>query len=368
MCEPPLQRRVRVAIYKTAPVTKRPSILAWWLASLALLPIGCDKEKDQVQAYRAPKDAPEEPFARAAPDAPPLPAGDMAWDVPDGWRAEENKSSMRVATLSAGEGDGRIEVAISQLGGTAGGIRPNIDRWRGQIGLGDATDAELLEDTTEIRNDPARGLMVHLVGPDASMLAAIFPAQTRTWFIKATGEKTVIESHRDGFAQLCNSIRFGKSPTMGPSRPPSAEAPRSPETPKPGSPTWDAPDGWTQDSTPRQMSVASFTVRDGDQEAVLTITPLGGPPRLLGNINRWRRQVGLGPIESLAIDPPASIEVAGAQGHLVDLRGAETHMLGVIVERPPQTWFYKLTGPDPLVSDQKAAFEAFVRSTRFEEG
>ena len=178
MCEPPLQRRVRVAIHKAATVTRRPSILAWWLASLALLPIGCDKEKDQVQAYRAPKDAPEEPFAQAAPDAPPLPAGDMAWDVPDRWRAEENKSPMRVATLSAGEGDGRIEVAISQLGGDAGGIRPNIDRWRRQIGLAAATDAELLEDATEIRNDPARGLMVHLVGPNDSMLAAIFKSRS----------------------------------------------------------------------------------------------------------------------------------------------------------------------------------------------
>ena len=61
-----------------------------------------------------------------------------------------------------------------------------------------------------------------------------------------------------------------------------------------------------------------------------------------------------------------TIEVAGEQGHFVDLAGSANHILGVIVPRGDTTWFYKLSGPDRLVAGQRAAFEAFVGSIRFE--
>jgi hypothetical protein len=114
------------------------------------------------------------------------------------------------------------------------------------------------------------------------------------------------------------------------------------------------------------MSVASFTVSGGGQEAALTITPLGGNQDPLANINRWRRQVGLPPLTDLGDDPPQPIDVAGVSGSLVDIGGPEGRTLAVIAPRGGMTWFYKLSGPDPLVKSQRDAFEAFVRSVRFD--
>ena len=74
------------------------------------------------------------------------------------------------------------------------------------------------------------------------------------------------------------------------------------------------------------------------------------------------------PVEDLSDDPPQPIQVAGQTGALVDLPGPSKHMIGVIAERDGVTWFYKLVGPDPLVAEQKPAFEAFVRSIRFDGG
>ena len=145
-----------------------------------------------------------------------------------------------------------------------------------------------------------------------------------------------------------------------------AGAPSAP-APGPVAPTWGRlPEGWSVDAAPVAMSVASFTVRDGSQEASLSITPLGGTQDLLANVNRWRRQVGLEPLAELTESPPESLEVAGRPGSLVDIAGDLRRTLGVISTRGETTWFYKLSGPDRLVAGQRAAFEAFVGSIRFE--
>ena len=52
----------------------------------------------------------------------------------------------------------------------------------------------------------------------------------------------------------------------------------------------------------------------------------------------------------------------------MDIAGSDRRTLGVVATQGPVTWFYKLSGPDPLVEGQRPAFEAFVRSIRFEGG
>jgi len=214
--------------------------------------------------------------------------------------------------------------------------------------------------------------MVDLVGPvpkgaaspASRMLAAIFPTAGRTWFIKATGPAPVMAKHREGFIALCRSVRFSGRPAA-----PSQQAAAPTRAARTQSrPAWDLPTGWVPDAQAKPMSVASFTIKADSAEAVVTITPLPGPQKLLSNINRWRRQVGLDPIGSLGDNPPEPIDVAGHKGSLVELRGASKHMIGVIAERDGVTWFYKMVGPDPLVAAQKAAFGAFVRSVRFDGG
>ncbi|MCZ6699971.1 MAG: hypothetical protein O7D94_13655 [Planctomycetota bacterium] len=344
--------------------------------TIAMLWPGCDdREQEQIRTYRAPKPPP------AAGSA----TGVMQWDRPQGWRSVPNPeatgfASMRLATLAAGEGDNQIEVVISQLGGDGGGLIANINRWRGQVGLEPSTDPE----RSRIEARGAQGIFVDLAGsaPEGSsaestrMLAAIFPGADRTWFIKTTATRDRLDAHFEGFMSLCRSVRFGEAPpperasqalvAEAPvSEAPESEAPAS-GSPQRGGPTWSLPNGWERDEQPATMSLASFRIRGGGQEARVTITPLNTPPNLLGNVNRWRGQVNLGPQASLSEDPPKSLPVDGQPGYYVDLKGAQLHTLGVIATRGKTTWFYKLSGPDPLVSEQTAAFESFVGSIRFE--
>ena len=51
------------------------------------------------------------------------------------------------------------------------------------------------------------------------------------------------------------------------------------------------------------------------------------------------------------------------------MAGKETRrILGVVVPRRGQTWFFKMTGPADLVDKQKPVFEAFLKSVRFDGG
>lgn len=345
-------------------------VLASIAAAALVAGAGCDNRADEIRSYTIPKETPPPISVPMQQQAQRPAAGPMQWDLPDGWTQIANPNPMRFATLTAGEGDERIEVAISQLAGAAGGIAANINRWRGQIGLPPASESELAGAARPIVARGAQGVMVDLVGvppegsdaPGPRMLAAIFPAERQTWFIKTTAHAPVMDNHTEAFVTLCESVRFS-STADGILRAGAV----SPAAPAPDSPTWELlPDGWSVDAAPAAMSVASFTVRDGSQEASLSITPLGGTQDLLANVNRWRGQVGLEPLAELAESPPVSLEVAGRPGSLVDVAGPDRRTLVVISTRGATTWFYKLSGPDGLVAGQRTAFEAFIGSIRFE--
>jgi hypothetical protein len=93
---------------------------------------------------------------------------------------------------------------------------------------------------------------------------------------------------------------------------------------------------------------------------------------LAANVNRWRRQVGaelLPDEETLKTLRP--IKLDGNAAHALDLTGPNVagkttqRILAAIVMRDGQTWFFKLSGPASLVGEQKAAWEAFLKSVRF---
>jgi hypothetical protein len=136
---------------------------------------------------------------------------------------------------------------------------------------------------------------------------------------------------------------------------------------------WQTPAGWTE-LPAGQMRVASFSVKNKDnQEAQTSIIPL---PNLAGkdleNVNRWRGQIGLEPINaSILATQVLTVTIAGMDGHLYDMAGTPpdqnqvTRILGAILNREGMTWFIKMTGPDALVASQKSTFIDFLKTLSF---
>jgi hypothetical protein len=121
------------------------------------------------------------------------------------------------------------------------------------------------------------------------MLAAIIDRGSQDWFFKLAGPDALVSTHRETFQTFLESIRFAKE--------------------QPSVPSWDLPEGWTQEQG-SAMRHATIRIPSGETTLELTVVTL---PRiendetrfLLSNINRWRGQMGLSPMDPA--DLPASV-------------------------------------------------------------
>jgi hypothetical protein len=137
--------------------------------------------------------------------------------------------------------------------------------------------------------------------------------------------------------------------------------------------TWQLPVGW-QEQAPGPMRAGLFTVAGTDnQTAQVSIVPLAGRGGgELENVNRWRGQVGLGRIGEAEMGKLAEpVEIAGRSGRMFDLSGVppgqsqKTRILAAILFEADTAWFFKMTGPEGLVEQQKPGFVGFLKTVSF---
>jgi len=133
--------------------------------------------------------------------------------------------------------------------------------------------------------------------------------------------------------------------------------------------TWSAPASW-QPKALGAMRKGSYTIAgEGGTTADLSITAFpGAVGGEFANVNRWRGQLSLPPIDEAAL-PSAVTRLT--QGSLtltvVDLAstgpGAQ-RILGAMVPFGGAMWFFKLIGPDALVAQTKPAFLDFLKTVQ----
>lgn len=119
---------------------------------------------------------------------------------------------------------------------------------------------------------------------------------------------------------------------------------------------WVVPAGWSADTEPRPMRLATFIVPDesGDVEVAITRFPgrVGGE---LANINRWRGQMGLVSIEGADLEGTLTrFEAPGFEGYRARIESDAGVMLaaGVYEQASDHTWFVRATVTEPEVADR----------------
>ena len=141
------------------------------------------------------------------------PTADIAWTLPDGWTvqpegdplrlvgfwAADPEDSAAVAAARAGQPDPRaVDVSIVKLAGAAGGLRANVVRWLGQVGVSETFADEAIAAATPITTASGQtGIVVDftpLLSGDLtqtqSIIGAILEAGEHTVFVKAMGPRT----------------------------------------------------------------------------------------------------------------------------------------------------------------------------------
>ncbi len=133
--------------------------------------------------------------------------------------------------------------------------------------------------------------------------------------------------------------------------------------------TWTAPAAWVA-KAPGAMRKGSYAIRHEAGEADLSITAFPGDTGgLLANLNRWRGQIGLAPLAATELEANLDhLDANGLHFDIVDFagtaNGAPTRILGAVLNRPGETWFFKLMGPDAAVAGEKPAFVAFLQTIK----
>jgi hypothetical protein len=132
------------------------------------------------------------------------------------------------------------------------------------------------------------------------LLGLAIPDGNSTWYVKLMGPSEVINDQSKAFDQFVASIKFPK------------------EGDKPM--TWTVPEGWRKGKG-NQFSYAAFAVGPESGPSVeLTISQVGGS--VLDNLNRWRGQLGLNPIQQSEIAQTFSeIQIDGKKALKVDMSG-----------------------------------------------
>jgi hypothetical protein len=111
----------------------------------------------------------------------------------------------------------------------------------------------------------------------------------------------------------------------------------------------------------------------GSKQADVSVVPLGGSGGTdLGNVNRWRGQMGLPDIEAGELPKVTQeVQIGSQAGQLYDIAGPspgsgdKARMLVAVLRREGTAWFFKMTGDDELVAQQKPAFVGFLKSVAF---
>lgn len=307
------------------------------------------------------------------------------FDVPDGW-TNLAPTSMRAVNLAIAR-EPAAQCTLTLLSGDGGGLASNIDRWRGQMGLGASTPAELaalpvgeLLGRSAVRVDFSGDYagMGSTASSGYRMVGLLAVATEGSAFLKFVGPAPVVESELAAFDAVAASLRVRDNAVANvdvSAAPPTAPA-AAPAAAQSGGVAgsnsklrWQAPPTWTQGPT-RMMREVTYTTPDGMDCYISILAGDGGGIR--ANFDRWRAQMGAAPLSSEELAALERAPSLGATALLIEIGGSfegmsgekveDALMLGAVIAQDDATVFVKLVAPTPVAQREREAFRAFVSS------
>jgi hypothetical protein len=148
--------------------------------------------------------------APASTNAKHVPANSDApkWKVPANWQ-QKAPGPMITAAYAVTGADGQADVTISKFPGTVGGLGPNVNRWRGQLGLQPLSEDEAAKSAEMVEVDGKKdAYMVDLKGTNARtgkpahLVALGVPRGGDTWFYKLLGDDAAVTKEKDTFLKF----------------------------------------------------------------------------------------------------------------------------------------------------------------------
>ncbi len=138
--------------------------------------------------------------------APAAPVPTAAPKLPAGWTVLEPGPMQMGKFAVPAQGEAKAEVSVSVFPSDTGGAISNVRRWRGQLGLPEVADAELLAAAKPLDGATAGATLVDLQNEGKSLVAAVVPREGRWFFYKLLGDAPAVSAARESF------LSFAKTP------------------------------------------------------------------------------------------------------------------------------------------------------------
>jgi hypothetical protein len=338
---------------------------------------GCGKESISVQ--KAPKEAAApavNPHGAMNPHAALGAQAPIRWKLPSGWE-EQPPDQMRLGNfIVKGPGGAQAQTTIIPLAGMAGSDLDNVNRWRSQVGLAPITETEMNSQAGKVMIGATEAPLFEISGKPpgketpSRILVTLLRQGGMSWFFKMTGDDELVQKNKGAFTEFLKSVEFvqpAADPHAGMQlQSLAAQAANTAPGESAAKFSWQVPSAW-KELPPGPMQKAKFLATSKEGEKIeATVSSLGGEGGgLLGNVNRWRGQIGLSAIDTAELAKLAvKTNWHGAEFTVVDLENNQnkTALCAVISSQKQETWFFKLTGEAPLVAREKEAFLKFVQS------
>lgn len=369
---------------------------------MALTLAGCSKQ--EVTTYKIPKDSTSE-HSTAANNAGSavdphagmmmsMPAVKVA-QLPEGWAENPNPGAMRAASYIVSNGEGNeAEVAVIPMGGMQNVELQLVNMWREQLKLAALSEDDMGGQSVAVPIANGQGKLFELASEEAVLggqhkariLVAMLKDDQLTWFFKFAGEDELVGANKQKFLDFLKAVTFEAPSAMPAGHPPMAGGTgmgtgqgmmgSGGATIPPGAgdhPQWEVPASWTEVAH-SPFLVAKFQVSsEGGGKADVNVSRSGGAGGgLLPNVNRWRGQLSLPPMDQAALDKVVtSMDLPAGAATLVDFSGEsaedsiKVRCIGIMLSREGETWFYKLMGDESVVAREREALLEFVRSVKY---
>lgn len=173
------------------------------MAALCLWTAGCGGSSE-IREYTV--DA-EQPQLRTSDvlrrEFAPLP---FDWSAPDEWDLTANDQFSKVAWQVGDVLDGaRVTVSDVSMGM---GLVAQLNRWRGQVGIESAENANPMRDTEQLQVDGRTATYVTFHGPKGSILGMMMPIDNTLWVFKLRGATSVAKDQETVFRSFCESVKL----------------------------------------------------------------------------------------------------------------------------------------------------------------
>ncbi|HLP76932.1 MAG TPA: hypothetical protein VK327_08430 [Candidatus Paceibacterota bacterium] len=150
----------------------------------------------------------------AAASAPISHEGQPAWSVPAGWQETGGGQFLIAKFLITGEGNAMAAVNVSASAGTGGGLGPNVNRWRNQLGLATQSEEDIAKSASSMDVAGGKATIVEMTGTDsrtgqpAKLVGAMVPQAEQTWFYKLMGDAKVVDAQKDAFTKFLQTVKY----------------------------------------------------------------------------------------------------------------------------------------------------------------